>query len=156
VQAAGKRCRILAREGDAQRLGRAPRLARREHAADRRLALGKRALLRPAALSEGGGLRAHLPALGLKCRERAVRVRDGALGVAQRVARFPARFFLLLQLLRQRPDARPQCRQVFFFRGMSRRCGEGDGEEENPIQARAFPCADTAEMRFAISSASPR
>jgi hypothetical protein len=132
-------------------------LARGQHATDCRLALGERALQRLAALGKGGGLGAHLPALRLERGERAIRLRDGALRVAQRVARLLARLFLLLQLPRQRPDALAQGGKVFFFRGVG--CGyrrEGEQEDQNPIQALAFPWADTAAMRFSISAGSPR
>jgi hypothetical protein len=83
-------------------------VARGKHAAGRRLPRGERALEGSAALGEGCGLGAQPEALGLQRGERAVRLRDRALRIAQGVARLLAGFFLFLQLLRERPDARAQ------------------------------------------------
>jgi hypothetical protein len=147
---------MLARQRNAQRVGRAAGVARGKHAADRRLPRGERALERPAALGERGGLPAQLAALGLQRGERAVRLRDRALRVAQGVARLLAGFFRLVQLLCERPDARAQGCEIVFLRGVSRQCRERNGEEQSPLQARAFPCADTSAMRLSISAGSPR
>jgi len=54
-----------------------------------------------------------VPALGHDAGQRAVGLRDGALGVAQRIARFAFRAFLALEVLLQRLDARAQRLQVF-------------------------------------------
>jgi hypothetical protein len=39
---------------------------------------------------------------------------------------------------------------------MARGRRKRDGQGEDPLQARAFPCAETAAMRFWISAGSPR
>jgi hypothetical protein len=157
VQGARHRGRVLAGKQHAHCVGRAAPLARGEHAADRRPALGKGALQRLTALGNRGGLGARLADFRLQRGERAVGLRNGALGLAQRVARFLAGIFLLLELLRQGPDARTKRGEVFFFRGMGCGCRrEGEGEDQEPIQALAFPWADTAAMRFWISVGSPR
>jgi hypothetical protein len=131
-------------------------VARGKHADDSRLPRGERALEGGAALGQGGGLAAQPAALGLQRGEGAVRLRDRALRIAQGVARLLAGCFLFLQLLRERADARAQGGKILFLRGMRRQRGDGEGEQDRPLQARAFPCADTAAMRFSISDASPR
>jgi hypothetical protein len=157
VQGARHRGRVLAGQQHPHCVGRAARLARGEHAADRRPALGKGALQRFAALGNRGGLDACLPDFRLQRGERAVGLGNRALGLPQRVARLLAGVLLLLELLRQGPDTRAQRGEVFFFRGLDRRCRrEGQDEGQKPIQALAFPWADTAAMRCWTSAGSPR
>jgi hypothetical protein len=74
-------------------------MARREQALDRRLALAERALERVAALGYARRLGAQPPCLDPQRRKGAVGVGDGALRVAQRIARLAPRGFLVLQLL---------------------------------------------------------
>jgi hypothetical protein len=133
-------------------------VARGQHAADRRLALAGGALERLAPLRDARALRPQPAALGLGLRQRAVGLRDGALRVAQRVARLAFAAFLFLQRLLQRLDPLAQGIEVRLARrlglGAERRTARR--REEDADQALAFPCAATAAMRRAISSASPR
>jgi hypothetical protein len=76
-------------------------MTRREQALDRRLALAERALEGAAALGDSPRLGAQPPFLDAQRREAAVGVGDGALRVAQCVARLAPRGFLALQLLRK-------------------------------------------------------
>jgi hypothetical protein len=102
-------------------------------------------------------LRLRRAALGLQVAQRAVGVRDRALGVAQRVARLAPIGFLLVEPGLERLDARAQRLQVLLAAGLrSGACGEGDAEEDCPDQGLALPCAETAATRRATSSASPR
>jgi len=98
----------LARECHAQHVGRAGLLARGEQAADRRFLPGERALQRGASRRDPRRLLADLARLGLDPGERAVGLRDGALGVAQRIARLAARAFLALEVFLQLLDAGAQ------------------------------------------------
>jgi hypothetical protein len=140
MQPARKRRRIFPRQGHAQGVGRAARLARRQHASDGRAPLGKRALEDASALRDERGFRPHGTVFRFEGGERAVQVGDGALRVAQRVARLPARLLGALELARQRVDAPAQGLEVFFLRRCP--CGEraeaGKKDEEAP-QAFAFP-----------------
>jgi hypothetical protein len=158
VQVAREGRRVLSGERDAQRVGRARRLARGQHAADRRLASGSLALKREAATRDARALGAQPPALGLERGERAIGLGDGALGAAQRVARLAPAALFFLQVPLQRVDAAAQGIEVRLPRrlglGAERRAARR--REEEADQALAFPCAATAAMRLAISSASPR
>jgi hypothetical protein len=89
-------------------------MARGEHALDRRLPLGDGALEHAAALRDMLRLRAQPAPFGRRARELAVRVGDGALGVAQGVARFLARAFLLVELAVERLDPLPQVLELLF------------------------------------------
>jgi hypothetical protein len=96
-------------------------------------------------------------AFGFQVAQRAVGVRDGALRVAQRVARLAPVGFLLAEPGLERLDARAQRLQVLLAACLrSGTCGEGKAEEEYPDQGLALPCAETAATRRATSSASPR
>jgi hypothetical protein len=87
-------------------------------------------------------------------RQPAIGLRDGALRVAQRVARLAARAFLGLQFPGERVDARAQLGKLLFPR---LRLRDADQEEEGgKNQVFALPCAATAAMRFSISAGSPR
>jgi hypothetical protein len=108
-------------------------------------------------LGEAHGLRAKLLALGFERSEGAVRLRDGALGFAQRVAGFAALGFLGVELFLDRGDAAAERFQVLLARCRVR--GErraGKRERDRADQTLALPCAETAAMRLAISSWSPR
>jgi hypothetical protein len=132
-------------------------VTRHEHSRDRLLPLGKRALEAPALGGDSAGLGAHLADLGFEALERAVRLGDGALGVAQRVARFAPRFLLALELAAERLDAAAQRLQVLFFRGRGSGPGpQAERKKEDGPQALTFPCADTAATRRATSAGSPR
>jgi hypothetical protein len=119
--------------------------------------LRERALQQPALLRDRKRLGAHLAALFFEQRERAVCLRDGALGGAQAITRLFARFLFALELPRERVDAAAQRFEILFFR-----CREGRGrpqgerKKKDSCQVFAFPCAETAAMRFATSFASPR
>src|SRR5204863_2288101 len=104
--------RIVARERRAHDVGGAQSLAREEQPLHRALAAGDHALEPLAPLAEPRGLDAQLPAFGLQYRERAVGVRDGALGVAQRVARLAALAFLRLEVVAEPFDARAQLLEI--------------------------------------------
>jgi hypothetical protein len=104
-----------------------------------------------------GGFDAQLPVLGLQRGERAIGIRYGALGVAQGIARFAAGCLLRLQLGLQRLDAAAQRLQVALVRRrLCRERGAGESERNEARQTLALPCAETAAMRRASSSASPR
>ncbi|TMI00338.1 MAG: hypothetical protein E6H43_11855 [Betaproteobacteria bacterium] len=128
-----------------------------EHALDAGLALGERALERAASLRDLRRLGAQALALRLERGERAVGVGDRALGIAQRIARLALFAFPALQFLLQRIDAGTQRLQIFLPRRALRgERGKREREKQRPPQALTLPCADTAAMRFATSSASPR
>ncbi len=158
IERARKRAGVVARQGDAQRVGRAGRLARGQHALDRRLALGERALERAAPLGDTGRFAAQAHALGLQRGERAVGFRDGAFGVAQRVARLAASALGPLHLRAECFDATTQCLQLLVLcqRGRRRCCHYHEQQRQAANQALTFPCAETAAMRRAASSGSPR
>jgi hypothetical protein len=132
-------------------------MARDEHALDRSLALRRQPLEPVPSLGDARRLRPQAPALRRGLRERAVCPRDGALGIAQRVARLVALGLLAFQLLLQRLDAAAQCPELLLV-GRRDRGGrrEQRGEEEQAGQAFAFPWADTAAMRRSTSPGSPR
>jgi len=157
VQGAAERGRVVAGERNAQGVGRAGRLARREQALDRALAPGDRPLQAATLGCDVRGLRAQAASFGSQCGEGAVDVRDGPLRIAQRVARLPARRFAGLELPAQGTDPGAQLVQLVLPRRRLRgACREAQREDEDPRQTLAFPCAETAAMRFATSSASPR
>jgi len=134
-------------------------VARGQHAADRRLALAGGTLERLSPLGDPGAFGAQPPALGLERGERAIGIGDGALGLAQRIARLALAAFLALEVRLQLLDAPAQGIEVRLPRrlglGAERRTARRR-REEDADQALAFPCAATAAMRCAISSASPR
>jgi hypothetical protein len=102
-------------------------------------------------------LRLRRAALGFQVAQRAIGIRDRALGVAQRVARLSPVGFLLAQARLERLDARAQRVQVLLAAGLRRGArGEGATEEERADQGLALPCAETAAARCATSAASPR
>jgi hypothetical protein len=157
LQRARDRSRVLAGERDAQAVGRAAGMAREQHALDRRLALGERRLERAPAFGVARRFAAQRALLGAERREAAIRLGDGALGGAQRVARFLARFFLFLELLVQRVDLCPQRLQVCFFCGGKGIEGEEEKRDDRDLsQAFAFPWLATAAVRCATSAGSPR
>jgi hypothetical protein len=132
-------------------------LSREQHALDCRLPLGERFLQRLASRRKARAIGLQLPAFRLQCSERAIGIRDGALGFAQRIARFGARCFLLLELFRERADAAAQLVEISFTRGCEcGKCRARSYEAERAYQALALPCAETAAMRRSISAASPR
>jgi hypothetical protein len=147
---------IVPGERKAQRFRGRVGEARAEQALDRAPACRKRSFQRLALLADARGLPARGLALGLERRERAVRLRNGALGFAQRIARFLARCFLFLEPCGERFDAAPQRGEVLVASGSLRdERGEEKKEEKKP-QAFALPCPATAAMRRATSSGSPR
>jgi hypothetical protein len=157
VEVARRRGGIVPRERHTQRFRGTCGVTRHEHSRDRLLALGERALEAPALGGEIAGLGAHLGDLGFDALERAVRLRDGALGIAQRVARFPPGLFLALEIAAERLDAAAQRLQVLFFRrGGSGRGPQAERKKKDGPQALTFPCADTAATRRATSAGSPR
>ncbi|HUQ25728.1 MAG TPA: hypothetical protein VM140_08665 [Burkholderiales bacterium] len=161
MQLARDRRGIVAGKRHSQRFRRRRGGARREHALQGAALCGEPFLRLAAALADARRRRAQGALLGLQRREAAVRLRDGALGVAQRVARFAPRAFLFLQLFRQRVDARAQPRQLLLPR-LRLRDADQESEAERwrergkTAQVLALPCAATAAMRFSISAGSPR
>src|SRR5436309_3393461 len=112
---------------------------------------------RASSLRELRRLGAQALALRLERGERAVGVGDRALGIAQRIARLALFAFPALQFLLQRIDAGTKRLQIFLpRRALRRERGKREREKVRPPQALTLPCADTAAMRFATSSASPR
>jgi hypothetical protein len=148
---------MLAGERDLERVRRARGVTRGEQPAERAL-LARQARLERAALArEARQRRLRGTALGLQRAQRAVGFRDRALGIAQRVARLAPVGLLLAEPRAQRLDARAQRRQVLLaVRVRGQRRGEDQDREQRALQARAFPWADTAATRRAISAASPR
>jgi hypothetical protein len=155
VDLARNRRRIVAGERHPQRVGPWGRGAGGEHALESLALRGETALRLAPALADAARRRAQRALLGLQGGEAAVRLRDGALRVAQRVARLAPCAFLLLQLLRDGVDARAQPRQLLLPR-LRLRAADQEEEEERTNQALALPCAATAAMRFSISAGSPR
>jgi hypothetical protein len=130
---------------------------RGEHPAERGLLSRDARLERFLPARQARQLRLRRAALGLQVAQRAVGVRDGALRVAQRVARLAPVGFLLAEPGLERLDARAQRFQVLLAACLrSGACGEGEAEEDCPDQGLALPCAETAATRRATSSASPR
>jgi hypothetical protein len=112
VNLARDRGGIVAGERHPQRVGPRRGGACGEHALDR-FALRREAALRlPPALAKASRGCAQRALLRLQRSEATVRLRDGALRVAQRVARLAPRAFLLLELLRDGVDPRAQLRQL--------------------------------------------
>ena len=102
-------------------------------------------------------MRFELIAFEGKRSERAIRLRDGQLGGAQRVARLAPLGPLFIELALQLADVRAQLGEIALAR--RRRRGErrkGEHERAERRQTLALPCADTAPMRRSISAASPR
>jgi hypothetical protein len=132
-------------------------MAREQHACHSPLPFGERALEPPALIGARRSLRADLAGLGFERPQRAVGLRNGALRVAQRVARLAPRLLLVLELTAERLDAALQRLEIFFFRGRSDGAGpQAERKKKDSPQALTFPCAETAAMRFATSSALPR
>jgi hypothetical protein len=103
------------------------------------------------------GLGAHLARFAAEARERAVRVRDRALGIAQRIARLAGGGLLPFQLASDGVDAPAQRFEILFLTGApGRDRSPGEKQENETLQTFAFPCAATEAARRAISSASPR
>jgi hypothetical protein len=162
--------RILARERDAQRGRRAAGYvrdrARREQAPERGLLAGEGELAGLALGRELRDRRARVARVGLELRERAPGLGDRGLGVAQRFARLAPAGFPFLQLPAQRREllaqggevllpALPRRRRPRGRRPRQQRGGQGR-EEKGAPQAFALPWAETAAMRRATSSGSPR
>jgi hypothetical protein len=158
MQLARDFARILAGEKEPHDFGGARRPARREKPPERCLACRELLFQAVAPRGERRGFRAQPAALGRDCGERPGRLRNRGLGLAQRVTRLAALGFAAVQLGAQRLNLRAQRLKVFCAR--RRRCdrqrGERGYDEEAELQPRTLPCADTAAMRRAISSASPR
>jgi hypothetical protein len=132
-------------------------MAREQHALHGLLPLGERALEAPALIGDGRGFRADLQGLGFELPQGAVRLRNGALRIAQRVARLPAGLLLALEIAAQRLDAASQRLQIFLLRGRDDGAGpQAERKKKDPPQALTLPWAETAAMRFATSSALPR
>jgi hypothetical protein len=148
---------MLAGERDLERVRRARGVARGEQPPERVLLARQARFQRTARARQPlePGLRGA--ALGLQRAQRAVGFRDRALGIAQRVARLAPVGFLLAEPRAQRLDACAQRRQVLLAaRVRGQRRGEDEDGDERALQARAFPWAETAATRRAMSAASPR
>jgi hypothetical protein len=157
VDLARNRSGIVAGERYPQRVRARRGGAGGEHAFERLALRGETPLRLAPPLADAPCGRAQRALLGCQAREAAVRLRDRAFRVAQRIARLAPRAFLLLELRRDRVDAVAQLRQLFFA-GIRLRAagGERNGQAEQPDQTFALPCAATAAMRFSISAGSPR
>jgi hypothetical protein len=114
VHRPGKTGGILSGKGHAQRVGRAPCLTGEEHFLDRPLARPQRALELAAPLRQLAGFGIELLAFRAQVGERPIGIGDGALGIAQPVARFAAGFFLPQKLLGEGVDPVAQRLQVFL------------------------------------------
>jgi hypothetical protein len=149
--------RVVAGQRHPQVVGGAGGVAGEQHALERRLPLAEARLERLALPGEAGGLGTQAASVGLQPGERAVGLRDRALGGAQRVARFLARAFLFLELARERVDAAAQRLQILLAR-LAERVDEKEREErgEGALQALAFPWLATAARRRESSAGSPR
>jgi hypothetical protein len=105
---------VASRERDPQRVRRPARLARGEHALDRRLAGRELAFEHAAALVKARQLGAQGALLGAERGEPAVRFRNRALGLPQRVARLAPRAFLVVKIAAELVDAAAQRAEIFF------------------------------------------
>lgn len=158
--------RILARERDAQRrrrtAGKVGDRARREQAPERGLLPGQGQFPRLALRRQLRELRARAARLGFQLRQRAPGLGNRGFRGAQRLARLAPAGFPLLQFAAQRGELLAQGREVLVPRRRrpGRRCagqqGRGEDREEGAPQAFALPWAETAAMRRATSSGSPR
>ena len=114
-------------------------------------------LERRAPLGEARRLDAQRAALGLQGGERAIRLRNRAFRVAQRVARLTPLAFLRVELAAQALDAPAQLGEIALAR---RRLGgdgrAGDEDDERAGQTLALPWAETAATRRSTSAASPK
>jgi hypothetical protein len=148
---------ILAGERYPHGVIRAAGVAGDEHALYGRFALAQRCLESATLLGNFPRLGAQRAAFALERGEGAVGLRDGPLRGAQRIARFFARLFLVLELLAQLLDAAAKRPEVFLFR---RAGAEREKRQQNKKrledQAFAFPWLTTAAVRLATSAASPR
>jgi hypothetical protein len=150
--------RTLSGEREAHHVRRTRGRARRKQPAEGRLPCREFLLEAAALLAERGDGFARPPSLGLEPGQRAGRLGDGGFGSAQRLARLAPVALAAVELGLERFDARPQRAQVLLAgrRRIRRRRGENDGEGEGGDQALALPCAETAAIRRATSSPSPR
>jgi hypothetical protein len=157
VQRAADVGRVVSRKHDAQRVGRAACRPRGEHALDRRLAFRILNLQCLTLLGYTGGRGAHRARFGGEPRERAVRVGDRALGVAQRVARLALRRLAAPDFLVQLVDTPAQRLElVFLRRSPGRNRGQRERDTRGAAQTFILPCAATEAVRRATSSGSPR
>jgi hypothetical protein len=134
-------------------------VARGEQAPERGLLAREALAERAAERREARKLGLRRALLGLESAQRAGGLRNGALGVAQRVACFAPVGFLVAEPGLERLDPRAQRRQVLIasrVRPAERTGGDRKPDEERAPQARALPCAETAATRRSISAASPR
>jgi hypothetical protein len=114
-------------------------------------------LQRRTSFGDPTGLGAQLARFGAEARERAVRIRDRAFGIAQRIARLAGGGLLLFKLAGDGVDAPAQRFQIFFLSCAPRRPGDQpEQQKNNAFQTFAFPCAATEATRRATSAGSPR
>jgi len=169
--------RIVARKHEAQGIGCACRMTCREQARDRRLLASDFVLERTPARVERRRRTAYRRRLVIERRECAVDLRDGSFRFAQRVARLPSRGFLFFERGGEGGDPFAQigeiarlCRTLCLrpllgwrradladavYRRDEQRGKQRERGARAP-QAFALPCAETAAMRCATSSAFPR
>lgn len=161
---------ILARERDAQggrrAAGKIRDRARREQAPERGLLPVEGQFPGLALGRELRDRRARVARVRFQLRERAPGLGDRGFGGAQRLARLAPAGFPLLQLAAQRGELLAQGGEVLLptlprrrrpRRGRSRQQRGGQcRDEEGAPQAFALPWAETAAMRRATSSGSPR
>jgi hypothetical protein len=148
-------CRIVARQRGAHDVRRGERLSCEEQALYRGLPISERSFEPLALLGDARSFGAQLPRFADQLGERAIGFRNGALRLAQAIARFALLGFLGLYLFLEGLDSLAQALQI----ARRRLCGEcrgGDGERKRADQTLALPCAETAAMRLATSLASPR
>lgn len=158
---------ILARERDAQggrrAAGEVRDRPRRKQAPERGLLPAEGEFPGLALGRELRDRRARVARVGFQLRERAPGLGNRRFGAAQRLARLAPAGFPFPQLAAQRGELLAQGGEVLLPRRRRPRCsrtrqqrgGQGRNEEGAP-QAFALPWAETAAMRRATSSGSPR
>lgn len=161
---------ILARERDAQggrgAAGEVRDRPRRKQAPERGLLPAEGEFPGLALGRELRDRRARVARLRFQLRERAPGLGNRGFGIAQRLARLAPAGFPFLQLAAQRGELLAQGREVLLptlprrrrpRRSWNRNQRGGQGRnEEGASQAFALPWAETAAMRRATSSGSPR
>jgi hypothetical protein len=131
-------------------------MARGEQPPERGLLAREALAERAAEPREARELGLRRAAFGLELAQRAAGLRNGALGIAQRVARLAPVGLFFAEPRAQRLDARAQRRQVLLAARVRRAGGDREQDEKRAPQALAFPWAETAATRRWMSAASPR
>ena len=150
---------VFARKGEAQR-NRAPardarHRARGEQAPERGLAALPATLLRRLRAARSAIAARAAPASASTACSARLASEIARSGIPQRIARLAPVGFPALEFGAERFDARAQGGEVLLSRRTGRRARQprrGRAQRRKAVQALAFPCAETAATRFAISA----